>query len=248
MDMSLFYKIYEQLPRQGPGNIPTTRRAFQAVPELIEAPRILDIGCGTGRQSVALAQLTDGCVTALDNHQPFLDILMRQAESAGVAERIVCQCMDMAHMTFDPASFDLIWSEGAIFILGFKQGLLQWRPYLRMRGALAVSEIAWLRPDPPTELIEFWGSGCPDMVDVSTLLSTVKRCGFHCLEHFILPESAWWDDYYGPMGEVLDHLCDTCPDDHEARRLCDTLRTEIRMYRQYSDYYGYVFFILQRTD
>jgi len=248
MDRSLFYKIYEQLPRQGPGNTPTTRRAFQAVPDLDGAPRILDIGCGTGRQSVVLAQLTDGCVTALDNHQPFLDILMRQAESAGVAERIVCKCMDMAHMTFAPASFDLIWSEGAIFILGFKRGLLQWRPYLRTRGTLVVSEIAWLRPDPPTELVEFWGSECPDMVDAAAHLSTVKRCGFQCLEHFVLPEHAWWDDYYGPLGEVLDQLQGEYPNSREARHLDETLRTEIAMYRKYSDYYGYIFFVLQRTD
>lgn len=248
MDMSLFYKIYEQLPRQGPGDVQATRRAFRAVPTLARTPRILDVGCGVGQQSVELARLTDGCVTALDNHQPFLDILMRQAGTAGVADRIVCECMDMAHMSFVPASFDLIWSEGAIFILGFKRGLLQWRPLLQPQGTLVVSEIAWLKPDPPAELIEFWGTECPDMVEVESHLITAKRCGFHCLEHFVLPERAWWADYYEPLEAVLDQMCGDDPGDIEATRLCDTLRREMRMYRKYSDYYGYVFFVLQCTD
>ncbi len=248
MDMSLFYHIYEQLPRQGPGDVQATRRAFRAVPTLAPTPCILDVGCGVGQQSVELARLTDGCVTALDNHPPFLEILKRQAQRVGIDERIVCACMDMAHMSFAPASFDLIWSEGAIFILGFKRGLLQWRPLLRPRGTLVVSEIAWLQPNPPSELIEFWGTECPDMVEVESLLGTAKRGGYHCLEHFVLPERAWWADYYEPLEAVLDQLGQACPGDAEAMHLCETLRREMRMYRQYSDYYGYVFFVLQRTD
>jgi cyclopropane fatty-acyl-phospholipid synthase-like methyltransferase len=248
MDMSLFYRIYEQLPRQGPGDARTTRRAFQAVPPLAPAPSILDIGCGVGPQSMELARLTDGRITALDNHQPFLDKLQRRAQAEGLAEHITCQCMDMAHLDFAPASFDLIWSEGAIFILGFKKGLLQWRPFLRPRGVLVVSEIAWLKPDPPVELIEFWGTECPDMMEPAAHLTTAKRCGFLCRDHFVLPETAWWKDYYDPLETVLDRLRGASHGDAEAMSLHDTLRTEIRMYRQYSDYYGYVFFVLQRTD
>lgn len=86
------------------------------------------------------------------------------------------------------------------------------------------------------------------MVEAESHLTTAKRCGFCCLEHFVLPERAWRADYYEPLEAVLDQMCGDDPEDVEAMRLCDTLRREIRMYRKYSDYYGYVFFVLQRTD
>lgn len=248
MDMSLFYRIYEQLPRQGPGDVHGTGRAFEVLPDLGSKPMILDIGCGSGKQTVELARRSGGQITALDNHQPFLDALMARARTAGLADRITCTCMDMANMTFTPSSFDLIWSEGAIFILGFKRGLLQWRPFLRPCGYIAVSEIAWLKPKPPVELIEFWGSECPDMVDKDLLLATAKSCGFRTLDHFILPEQAWWTDYYEPLETVLAELRDEFKADDQAMGLLQTLQTEIDMYRKYSDYYGYLFLVMQRTD
>jgi SAM-dependent methyltransferase len=248
MDMSLLYRIYEQLPRQGPGQAQTTQRAFASVPDLGLAPRILDIACGTGAQTVDLARLTSGTIVAIDNHQPFLDGLTHRARAAGVAERIACECMDMAHMDFASSSFDLIWSEGGIFILGFKQGLLEWRPFLRPRGILAVSEIAWLKPEPPPELIAFWGAECPDMVDAEMHLSTVTRCGFRLLDHFVLPEQAWWTDYYGPLEKVIARTRAERQADPEAMELLDLLQTEIDMYRKYSAYYGYIFYVMERGD
>ena len=248
MDMSLLYTIYEQLPRQGPGQAQATQRAFRAVPDLGVSPSILDIGCGTGAQTIDLARLTDGTITALDNHQPFLDTLMCRAREAGVAERVSCECMDMTHMHFAPCRFDLIWSEGAIFILGFQRGLLQWRPFLRPRGVMAVSEIAWLKPEPPAELIEFWGSECPDMLEADLHLATVSRCGFRTLDHFVLPQEAWWRSYYKPLQALIDDLRLEHRHDPEAIGLCETLQTEIDIYRKYNDYYGYVFYVMQRMD
>ncbi|MFC1762718.1 class I SAM-dependent methyltransferase [Planctomycetota bacterium] len=248
MNLELFYRIYENLPRQGPGNATATRRAWKAVPPVGSAPHILDIGCGAGKQSLTLTTLSEGRLVALDNHQPFLDRLQSDAEQKGLSDRIACTCMDMANMTFAPSSFDVIWSEGAIFILGFKEGLLAWRPFLRPLGVMVVSEIAWLRPDPPTELIEFWGTECPDMVDKEALLITAERCAFHVLDHFILPEEAWWADYYQPLEAQITHLRQDHADDDSALILLNTLQQEIDMYRKYHEYYGYVFYVMQRTD
>ena len=61
----------------------------------------------------------------------------------------------MDSLTFAEESLDLIWSEGAIYNMGFGKGIEAWRPFLRSGGVLAVSEITWLRPNPrgnPTAL------------------------------------------------------------------------------------------------
>ena len=75
-DMAYLYELYEALPRCGPGDTEATRRAFTAIFHTSEVPDILDIGCGTGDQTIELAKLSMGNILALDNHRPFLDQLM----------------------------------------------------------------------------------------------------------------------------------------------------------------------------
>ena len=69
----IFYQVFESLPRQGPGCTGATRKAYSYLPPLPQDAKILDIGCGSGTQTRDLAALTSGTITAVDNHQPFLD-------------------------------------------------------------------------------------------------------------------------------------------------------------------------------
>jgi len=75
---STFYEIYEALPRQGPGDRARTQRALEVLPPLIEVHRILDIGCGSGAQTLDLARATEARIVAVDNHPPFI---MRRDEA-----------------------------------------------------------------------------------------------------------------------------------------------------------------------
>ncbi len=85
--MQYFYELYESLPRCGPGDSQSTRRAFDALTDSPERPLILDIGCGPGVQSIDLALFSSGRVIALDNHQPFLDKLIETARSKALRTR-----------------------------------------------------------------------------------------------------------------------------------------------------------------
>ena len=42
--MEYFYELFETLPRCGPGDNESTRRAFNTIPKHPEQPFILDIG------------------------------------------------------------------------------------------------------------------------------------------------------------------------------------------------------------
>jgi len=85
----LFYQIFEGLPRQGPGNAESTRKAFLCLKEIAPHPRILDIGCGSGAQTLELARLCSCDIVAVDQHQPFLDILRQKAVSEGVERKFM---------------------------------------------------------------------------------------------------------------------------------------------------------------
>jgi len=83
-----FYEIFEFLPRQGPGCTAATREAWSYFPALPDTARVLDIGCGSGTQTIDLAALTRGTITAFDNHQPFLDMVAARARRSGLEGRI----------------------------------------------------------------------------------------------------------------------------------------------------------------
>lgn len=244
-----FYEIFDpSLPRLGAGNEAATIKALQmlrsAKPR--HTTRILDLGCGNGGQTVTLAQHTEGSILAVDNHQPFLDELQRRAEAAGVSGRIQVSLRDMRSLEKSDGPFDLIWSEGALFVLGFREGLTACHSLLAPGGGLAVSEVAWLRSDPPDDCRRFWANAYPAITSVAAHAATIEACGYEIVGHFTLPESAWWDHYYHPLEERLRALRQRHAADAEKLSMVESIQMEIDLYRQYSAFYGYVFYVMRR--
>lgn len=149
----VFFDVHNGLPREGPGNEACTTRALGLAGPLPRDASVLDIGCGPGMQTLDLAALMpDAKITALDSHEPFLDELQRRAAARGVGARVTTVHADMRSMPFAAAGFDLLWCEGAAYIMGFATALRAWRPLLKPGGRLAVTEPVRLRPDPPAPL------------------------------------------------------------------------------------------------
>ena len=65
-----FHELFEALPRQGPGLDESTRHALGLLPPLGPDQSILDIGCGSGVQTLELARRSRR-ITATDLHRPF---------------------------------------------------------------------------------------------------------------------------------------------------------------------------------
>ena len=161
--MNILFEIHKDLPREAPGDNSQTRKALRMLTDLPARPRILDIGCGTGMQTIELARQTNGTITAIDNHAPYLEELRQHSLEEGVAERITTFQASMFDLEFEKESVDLIWSEGAIYIIGFEKGIWAWRPFLKKGGTIAVTELSWIKEDPPAEVKSFWESEYPGM-------------------------------------------------------------------------------------
>ena len=132
--MEYFYELFEALPRCGPGGNEFTFHAFNIITNLPKQPFILDIGCGPGVQTLELARISNSKIIALDNHQPFLDKLMKTARDEGLAKNIILKNISMLDMDFDENTFDIIWSEGALYFMGFQNGLSRCHQLLKKDG------------------------------------------------------------------------------------------------------------------
>jgi ubiquinone/menaquinone biosynthesis C-methylase UbiE len=246
---AFFYEIFDpSLPRLNSGDEASTLRALNMFggQTPLAFKRILDLGCGCGGQTLTLARHTKGAILALDNHQAYLDELRRRAQAAGLSGRIQTVLKDMHTLMAGDGPFDLIWAEGILFVVGFRDGLATCHSLQTPGGGLAVSELCWLRPDPPAECRQFFSEAFPAMTDVETALSAIRASGYEPLGHFTVPESAWWTSYYQPVEERLRSLRKRHTGSEENLAMIEAIQKEIDVYRQYSAYYGSVFFVMRR--
>jgi SAM-dependent methyltransferase len=242
----LFFEIHRDLPREGSGRDRYTRRAFEMLPPLA-APRDLDIGCGPGAPTMEVARISGGEVIGIDIHQQYLDQLQARIDDVGLGDRVRAVNCSMFDIDFPDESFDLVWAEGSIFIIGFERGLREWRRLVRPGGFLAVHEMAWLESDPPQEIAAFWEEVYPAITTVEGNLALIAAAGHRLLGHFTLGEDAWWPEYYGPLQERIDMLRAKYANDRSALSQLDEEQREIDLYRKYSRWYGSVFFVMQRA-
>ena len=244
--MTIIFEIFEDLPRQGPGNDDATRRAYELLTELPDLPEILDIGCGSGTQTIALSRLCPGRITALDVHEPMLEELRRRAAEAGVDDRVVPLNMSMTELDFPDETFDIIWSEGAIFIMGFQAGLSAWRPLLKPGGWLVVSEAVWFRDDPPVEVKAFWDACYPAITDADANARMAEQAGYDVIDTFPLPAESWFE-FYHPLKPKLTKMRRKYANDSAAIAEIEMCEREIEVFHKYPDAYGYQFFVLRKA-
>lgn len=246
--------LHRDLPQQGPGSDAATARALSCVPPLGPEARILDVGCGPGRQTLVLARETPAAIEAVDVAPEFLATLRARAERAGLAARIRTHVMDMGALDFPDGRFALVWSEGAIYHLGFERGLRAWRRLLAPGGHLAATELSWLGAARPPEAEAFWAEAYPGMAGVEENAAAAGRAGYAVVETFALPETAWWEGYYTPLRERLAALRERLAalgerhagDAAVLAALAATAR-EIDLFERHADAYGYVFYVLRRA-
>jgi SAM-dependent methyltransferase len=184
-------------------------------------------------------------VIAVDNHQHFLDVLNKNAEDAGVSERIEAVLGDMFKLDYPDGSFDIIWTEGAIYILGFERALVEWKRMLKPGGYIVASDATWFKEGAPDEVLEFWDGEYPEMTDVDRRLYIIRNCGYEVVGHFPLPEEAWFD-FYGDLKRSIEKSKKKYIGVQEAEEFIQGNLKEIDMYERFREYYGYEFYILRK--
>lgn len=153
----LLCDYFSGMERQGPGSDGTTQEALDIILRLArkQLTDIADLGCGTGASTIQFLHYTTAHVTALDLFPTFVSKLRQRVAAEELDKRLTAMTGDMSALPFEEEEFDLIWSEGAIYNIGFEQGLKAWHRHIRKGGFVAVTEISWLTDSRPEEIERF---------------------------------------------------------------------------------------------
>ncbi len=243
-ELELLIELHRGLARLGPGDDDMTRRALALCEPRPVRPAILDIGAGSGASSLCLAQACGGQVVAVDLVAAFLAELVPRARAVGLAERIAPCVADMGRLPFAPARFDILWCEGAAYLLGFDAALERWRPLLRPGGWLVVTELTWFGSARPPEAEAFWAGHYPALREDAANLDAARERGWRVAGHFHLPAAAW-AAYHGPLGARLPAFRDRHAGDDAATTVADVTEAEIGLMARHANALGYGCYVLQ---
>ncbi len=248
-DYQLLIDLHKNAERQGPGGATETERAVDMSVADRSAPlKIADIGCGTGASTLLLAQLLEARITAVDFLPDFLAVLESRSESMGVSEKISTLCSSMENLPFGDGEFDIIWSEGAIYNIGFERGVKDWSRYLKGGGLLVVSEITWITDSRPPEIQKYWDAEYFEIDVASAKIRVLEENGYSPAGYFVLPEHCWLENYYRPMQNSFPDFLNRNGNSEEARAVVEAENREIELYEKYKAYYSYGVYIAKKLD
>jgi len=242
-DHELIREYFSSLDRQGPGSKEQTIKALSFIDNLKKDSKIIDIGCGTGGQTMVIAANTPAHIIGVDLSPAYIDLFNSNAEKNNFYDRVKGIIGSMDNLQFKSEEFDLIWSEGAIYNIGFERGIKEWHKFLKPDGYIAVSEASLFTEKRPVEIEKFWMNAYPEIDTISNNVEIMQKAGYIPVATFIFPEICWIDNFYVPQVSAQENFLKKHAGNKTVEKFIEYQRYEAELYYKYKKYYGYVFYI-----
>lgn len=238
------FAFFEAMPREGPGSDAVTRALFDRFrPMLPETPLAADMGCGSGAAGLVLAD-AGATVIGVDVHRPFLETFDRRAAKRGLSARVSTRAASMTESGIAPGSLDLIWSEGAVFTVGFDAALEAFWPLAKPGALIVASDCAWFQEEAPAAARDFWDKAYPGMRTAGGNIRAAERAGYRFVHCETLPAEVWEDEFYRPMEAMMARL--HAPLSPAMQAIVREQQEEIAIFRRFNHLFGYVFHVFLR--
>ncbi len=183
-----------------------TCKAYDLIPK-IENPRILDVGCGSGVPTIELAKLSTGDIIGIDIDQSALDKFRKKLNNNNLTARITIRHASLLEFDFPENSFDIIWAEGSIHLIGFKKSVDACHRFLKRGGVLVIGGT---------------------MERIEEHINLIEQSGFKLFNKLVLPEDMWLKEFYIPLENYIksiDHS-DLTPDQvKQVKKINDEIKT-----------------------
>lgn len=241
--IDLIIETHIGLERQGPGSTEMTLKALSFVKELDENSQVIDLGCGTGGQTMVLAQHIKGSITGIDQFQEFIDVFNDNAKKLNLQERVMGIVGIMEDLSFSKGEIDLIWSEGVVDSISFEKNLSYWNKFLKEDGYIALTIPSWFTDEHPAEVAKFWTDMGSGLDTIGNNISVMQKAGYIPVATFTLPEKCWTDNYYVPRMAAEAWIMKKYPGNKIVEDYIKNDIYEVNLYSKYKQHYGYVFYI-----
>ena len=246
-DFSMIADFFKRVDRQGPGGEWETRLATSLIPDFKRKIRIADIGCGKGSQTFVLADEYDAEIDAVDLLPEMMEGIRKQCQEKNLEDCVHPVQASMDNLPFQPNSYDLIWAEGSIFIMGYEKGLRYWHQFLKLGGFVAVTDCSWLNNKRPKNM-SWIHDNVPEIDTIEHKIEQMSAAGYEPYAHFILPETCWTKNYYEPMAPAMEAFLQEHQGNATAYSFVERLKEEIAYYQENKEYFGYVFYIGKKIE
>ena len=127
---------------------------------------------------------------------------------------------------FPDENFDIIWSEGSIYAIGFENGLREWRRLLKRFGYMVIHD---------------------EKGNVSRKLEQISSCGYELLGHFILSEETWWTEYFAPLEQLIMESRTKHTDDPKILEELNQAQEEVDMFKKNPERNNSVCFVIKKN-
>jgi len=241
--LDLIIETHVGLERQGPGSPEMIIKALSFLDNIDKISRVADLGCGTGGQTMVLAQNITGNIIGVDICPNFINVFNDNAKKQNLQGRVNGIVGPIENLSFQKEEFDLVWSEGVIDNIGFEKGLTYWNSFLKKDGYIAVTCPSWLADEHPAEIEKFWAGASSGLDTIGHNISIMQKASYSFIAAFALPEECWTDNYFIPRGAAEKALLEKYTGNKTVEAYIEDEKYEEELYSKYKQFYGYVFYI-----
>ncbi len=202
-----------------------TRKAYELIPK-IKNPYILDVGCGSGVPTIELAKISNGHVTGIDIDESLLEILQKKIKDEGLNNHVNLINKSITAIDFSKESFDIIWTEGAAFVIGFENSIKNWRKYIKPNGFLVLHD---------------------DIKDKTKKLRLIDKYGYMLTAQFDLPFEIWWNEYYAQLEKLVLKYWNKFQNDSELKKEIESDQNQVNMCKSTPKVISSFYVIIQKV-
>jgi ubiquinone/menaquinone biosynthesis C-methylase UbiE len=242
-DLNMICEFFKDLDRQGPGSEQDTLRALSFLSDLPQNPKILDLGCGAGGQTITAAKQLSAEIIGVDSLPGMIDSFNARVANAGLSDRVKGVIGSMCELPYKEHEFDVVLAEGSIYNIGFERGINYWKRFIKPGGYLVVSEATWFTNSRPIEIENYWAANYSGIDTISNKIKQLEVAGYMPVASFAEPETSWLDNYYIPLQMKFTEFLNKYSYSEFAKQFVDRQKQEIEYYYKYKKYFGYAFFI-----
>jgi SAM-dependent methyltransferase len=131
----------------------------------------------------------------------------------------------MHRLRFRNDSFDVIWAEGSISVIGFEKGLKEWHRFIKPGGFLVVHD---------------------EIDNYKEKMIHIPRFHYTLVHHFTIPEHVWLREYFTPLEQRIKELQELYKDKPGSMKILEQEAHEIELFRKSPEKLASIFYIMQK--